>query len=227
MHLFDIPWDVFSAFIELIVHFDQHIHHWVSHVGVWIYFLSFLIITLETGVIIFPFLPGDSLLFTLGAVAASQAVLNLPILTVILILGATLGGIINYMTGSYMGPRIFQDGRSRSGWFRRSHLTKTQAFYEKHGGKTIVLARFLPIFRTFVPFVAGIGRMNYKRFSLFNFVGAAVWVIALILAGSYFGNIPIVKRNFGIVVPMVIIISILPLVFEFFSKQFRKNEKKG
>jgi membrane-associated protein len=221
MRLLDIPWDGFNAFYDLIIHFDHHIHSWVAAIGWWVYVVSFLIICLETGVIIFPFLPGDSLLFALGAVASTSEELSVPLLCFILTSAAILGGLLNYATGVYMGPKIFHYEKSK--WFAHKNLLKTQAFYEKHGGKTIMLARFIPIFRTFVPFVAGIGRMEYRRFFLFNFLGGTFWVILLIIAGSKFGNIPIVKKNFGAVIPMVIIISVLPIFFEVFKSKFRKR----
>jgi membrane-associated protein len=221
MHWLDFPWDAFSAFYDLIVNFDQHIHTWVAHLGWWIYLVSFVIICLETGVIIFPFLPGDSLLFALGAVCASSAGgLNPLILVIVLIAAGTAGGLLNYATGKFVGPRIFQ---RESKWFSQENLSKTHAFYEKHGGKAIVLARFIPIFRTFVPFVAGVGSMDYRRFFIFNFCGAFCWIISLVLAGNYFGNIPIVKKNFGAVVPMVIIISVLPIFFEVMKKRRGKK----
>jgi membrane-associated protein len=219
-------WDwIVAAFqwcFDLIIHFDQHVQDWVDAVGVWIYAVSFLIIFLETGVIIFPFLPGDSLLFALGAVAAAnpESILKTELLIPVLIIGAILGGILNYYIGLYVGPHIFQSQTSR--WFNRNHLLKTQAFYEKHGGKTVVLARFIPIFRTFVPFVAGIGRMQTSRFHLFNVGGALFWVIFMTTLGHYFGNIPVVREHFGAIIPMIIIISALPVLIEIYNRKFRK-----
>lgn len=201
-------------FIDVILHLDQHLNQWVAFCGPWIYLVLFLIVFCETGVVVTPFLPGDSLLFALGALAASEtSVMSLPILLVSLVIAAILGDAVNYAVGRFIGPKVFQ--REDSFWLNKKHLLRAQAFYEKHGGKTIILARFMPIVRTFAPFVAGIGKMNYGRFAMYNVTGGMVWVFSFLLAGYFFGNIPAVKTNFHIVILAIIVISVLPIVFEF------------
>jgi len=201
-------------FIDVILHLDQHLNQWVAFCGPWIYLVLFLIVFCETGVVVTPFLPGDSLLFALGALAASESsVLSLPVLLIALGVAAILGDAVNYAIGRFIGPKIFQ--REDSFWMNKKHLLRAQAFYEKHGGKTIILARFMPIVRTFAPFVAGIGKMNYGRFAMYNVTGGVIWVFSFLLAGYFFGNIPTIKTNFHIVILAIIVISVLPIVFEF------------
>lgn len=210
-------------FWDLIVHFDAHINHWVQVLGPSVYSVVFLIIFCETGLIVAPFLPGDSLLFALGAIAASPgSSLSLAVLIPILMIGAIGGGFINYAIGSYLGPKVFTE---ESRWFKKEHVLKTRAFYEKYGARTIVIARFIPIIRTFAPFVAGVCKMNYARFALYNIVGGLFWVLSLVFLGHHFGNIPIVKKNLGLVVPLVIIISVLPLLFQFISSRKKKKQE--
>lgn len=200
--------------IDIFLHLDRHLNEWIALAGPGIYVILFLVIFCETGLVVTPFLPGDSLLFALGALAATKgAFLKLPLLLPVLIAAAVLGDAVNYFIGRRIGPRIFRSEDSR--WLNRKHLLSTEAFYEKHGGKTIILARFMPIIRTFAPFVAGIGRMSWFRFSAFNVTGGVVWVLSLLLAGYYFGGIPVVKNNFEVVVAGIILISCLPLVLRF------------
>lgn len=207
--------------IDIFLHLDLHLNTWIATLGPWIYVLLFLIIFCETGLVVTPFLPGDSLLFTVGAVAAVEnSPLGLSILIVTLIAAAVLGDALNYAIGRRLGPKVFREERR---WLNRKHLLETERFYERHGGKTIILARFLPILRTFAPFVAGIGRMSYPRFAAFNIVGGVLWVLACLLAGYFFGNIPIVKRNFEAVVVGIILVSLLPLLIRVVSGRFRRR----
>lgn len=206
--------EILTQFIDIMLHLDVHLNQMAMYFGPWLYVIMFLVIFCETGLVVTPFLPGDSLLFALGAMTALEnSVLNLPVLAVVLIVAGILGDAVNYAIGRYLGPRVFSSEYSR--FFNKNHLLKTQAFYEKHGGKTIILARFMPIVRTFAPFVAGMGRMNYSRFAVYNIVGAFVWVLIFLIAGHFFGNIPAVKRNFHIVILAIIVISFLPVAIEF------------
>lgn len=200
-------------FIDIILHLDTHLNQWLDLLGPWLYIVLFLIVFCETGLVATPFLPGDSLLFALGALAATPGTaLELKWLMATLITAGILGDSVNYSIGKYLGPKVF---REKSRWFRRDYLLRTEAFYEKHGGKTIVIARFMPIFRTFAPFVAGIGRMKYRRFVLFNVTGAISWVVAFLLGGYFFGNIPSVKQNFHIVILGIIVVSLIPACVEY------------
>jgi membrane-associated protein len=195
---------------EYILHLDAHLSALVSQYGTWTYAILFLIIFCETGLVVTPFLPGDSLLFATGALAAATD-LNVYILFVLLSIAAVLGDAVNYWVGRNVGMRLF-DGRIR--YLKPEYLDRTHAFYEKYGGKTIVIARFVPIVRTFAPFVAGMGSMSYAKFATYNIAGGILWIGSLLFAGFLFGNIPIVKDNFGLVVIGIIIVSILPAVFE-------------
>lgn len=201
--------------IHVILHLDAYLNEWIRHFGPWIYAILFAIIFCETGLVVTPFLPGDSLLFALGALCAGEAAaLDFATLWVLLIIAAVVGDAVNYSIGLRIGPRIFNSETSFI--FNRKHLLKTQAFYEKYGGKTIILARFVPIVRTFAPFVAGVGKMTYSRFGLFNVIGAFLWVTGFLGAGLMFGNLPAVKRNFHLVIVGIIIVSILPGVVEWY-----------
>lgn len=198
--------------VGLILHLDQHLLAFSRDYGAWVYALLFLIVFCETGLVVTPFLPGDSLLFVAGTVAGLGAV-NVHLLVVLLILAAVSGDALNFSIGRWMGPRVF---RMEDSWFlNRKHLDVARRFYEKHGGKTIVIARFVPIVRTYAPFVAGVGAMNYRRFAMFNVGGAVLWVVLLCYLGFLFGNIPEVKRNIGLVVVGIIVLSILPGVVEY------------
>jgi membrane-associated protein len=202
-----VPW-----FVDFFLHLDRHLAEVIQQYGTWTYALLFLIVFLETGLVVTPFLPGDSLLFAAGAFAALGA-LELWPLFFLLIVGAILGDTVNYAIGHYLGPKVFHYPKSR--FFNPDHLKKTHAFYERYGAKTIIIARFVPIVRTFAPFVAGIGAMNYKRFVAYNVIGGVLWVVVCMFAGYFFGNLPFVKKNFSLVILAIIIISILPAVFEY------------
>jgi membrane-associated protein len=201
---------------DWILHLDEHLGHFAAHLGGWFYGLLFAIVFSETGLVIAPFLPGDSLLFAVGALAASQPdSLSIAVLVPLLIVAAILGDAANYAIGKWVGPQIF---RKDTGWLlNKNHLLRAQAFYEKHGGKAIVLARFLPILRTFAPFVAGIGGMEYRRFWVYNVLGGAAWVMLFLLGGYAFGVQPLVKKNFHIVILGIIVISALPIVYEWYK----------
>jgi len=199
-----------AQFIDIILHLDKHLAVLVQQYGLWIYGILFFIIFAETGFVVFPFLPGDSLLFVGGALAAiGEGGMDITTLIGTLAAGAILGNMVNYQIGRYLGPRVFQWEGSR--FFNQAALQKTHAFYEKHGGKTLVLSRFLPLFRTFAPFVAGIGGMPYARFTLFNLIGAVGWVLSLCLTGYWFGNIPWIKQNLSLVIIGIIGFSLLPV----------------
>jgi membrane-associated protein len=200
-----------TQFIDIILHLDVHLAVLVQQFGLWIYGILFFIIFAETGFVIFPFLPGDSLLFVGGALAAiGEGGMDITTLLATLSAGAILGNMVNYQIGRYLGPRVFLWENSR--FFNRAALEKTHAFYERHGGKTLVLSRFLPLFRSFAPFVAGIGAMPYARFTLFNLIGAIAWVVSLCLAGYWFGNMTWIKQNLSLVIVGIIGLSLLPVL---------------
>jgi membrane-associated protein len=210
--------------IDMFLHLDRHLNEWAAQLGSWLNVFLFAIIFCETGLVITPFLPGDSLLFAVGALAATEgSPIDLPVIAVLLCVAAVAGDAVNYLIGYRVGPKVFTKERSRL--FNKHHLERTQAFYEKHGGKTIVLARFIPIVRTFAPFVAGIGKMSYRRFALFNVTGGVVWVLLFLLAGYFFGNLPSVKRNFHYVILAIILISVVPVVWE--TLRARRTAPKG
>lgn len=200
--------ELIAAFIELILHLDTHLAALVADYGHWVYAILFLIIFCETGLVVMPFLPGDSLLFVAGAIAAAGG-LHIGLLVSLLIVAAVLGDSLNYGVGQWFGPRVFRWESSR--WFNREAFDRTHAFYERHGGKTIIIARFLPLIRTFAPFVGGVARMDYARFLAFNVCGAVVWVGSLCLAGYWFGNLPWVKHNLSAVILGIIAVSLAPL----------------
>ena len=203
--------DTLAFLIDFILHLDTHLSQIISQYGVWTYGLLFSIIFIETGVVLMPFLPGDSLLFAAGAFAATDA-LNVFILWFLLTVAAILGDTLNYWLGHHFGQLAFS-GRIR--FLNRSHLQRTQTFFAKHGGKAVVLARFVPIIRTFAPFVAGAGMMDYGRFLTFNILGGLTWVTLFLLGGYYFGNLPFVRDNFSLVILAVILISLIPIAVEF------------
>ncbi|MFO0960374.1 MAG: DedA family protein [Isosphaeraceae bacterium] len=212
-----------DVFQSLIVNLSaDSIAHLAERMDGWLYLLLFAVIFAETGLVATPFLPGDSLLFAIGAVAAiPSAGLSLPILAVLLIAAAILGDAVNYAVGYYLGPKVF---RSESSWFlNRKHLLAAQGFYERHGAKTIIIARFVPIVRTFAPFVAGIGKMSYWRFAAFNVIGGVAWVLMFLLAGWWFGGLESVQKNFKLVILGIIAISLLPPAIEFIRAR-RKGE---
>jgi membrane-associated protein len=199
--------------VDVLLHLDRYLNEWSNVLGIWLYVVLFLVIFCETGLVVTPFLPGDSLLFTVGALAALEgAAVKIPFILPLLIAAAILGDATNYAIGRRLGDAAYnlKDGR----FFKKKHLLKTHEFYERHGGKTIVIARFAPIIRTFAPFVAGIGKMTYRHFAVYNVAGGVLWVSSFLLAGFFFGNMPIVKRNFHIIIFAIIFISLLPTVFE-------------
>jgi membrane-associated protein len=213
--------ELLITFIDFFIHLDRHLAEMIQNFGGWTYFIIFMIIFCETGLVVTPILPGDSLLFGLGTFAAIGA-LEIEWLLILLSIAAVAGNIVNYAIGYYVGPKIFQKENVR--FLNKAYLDRTHQFYEKHGGKTIVIARFLPIIRTFAPFVAGIGKMTYSRFFLYNVLGSISWVAIFVLGGYYFGNLPFVKNNFTLVVFAIIIISMLPVVIEYFRHHFRSSQ---
>ncbi|GGK60881.1 DedA family protein [Rufibacter glacialis] len=213
--------ELLRQFIDLFLHLDQHLSQIISDYGTWTYVILFMIIFVETGVVVMPFLPGDSLLFAAGAFAAT-GVLNVWILMTLLFIAAFLGDTLNYLIGDYFGPKVFKrDYR----FLKREYLLKTQAFYEKHGGKTIIFARFIPIIRTFAPFVAGVGTMKYSKFLSYNIIGGFIWVVGFVMAGFVFGNIPVVKKNFTLVIFGIILISILPPIIELVKQKMGSKKQ--
>lgn len=208
--------------INVFLHLDKHLDTIITNYGTWTYLILFTIVFCETGFVITPFLPGDSLLFAVGALAATGSALSLPLAIALLCVAAILGDTVNYWIGNYMGPKVFSQ---KMRLIKKEHLDKTHQFFEKYGGKTIILARFVPIIRTFAPFVAGAGSMTYGKFILYNIIGGIAWVTLLSLAGFFFGNIPFVKKNFSMVVIAIIVISLLPIFIEYW-KHSRESKKK-
>jgi membrane-associated protein len=205
-----------DAIVELFLHFDRHLAEFVVTYGVWVYALLFAIVFAETGLVVTPFLPGDSLLFAAGALAAT-GILNVWLLLTLLTVAAIAGDAVNYAAGNAVGPRVFTSIDRTSFWQRllnKDHLDRAHAFFEKYGGKAIVLGRFVPIVRTFVPFVAGAGTMTYATFAFYNVSGAIIWVGSCTLAGFAFGNVPVIKENFSLVVLGIVAVSVLPILYE-------------
>lgn len=202
--------DLLRWAVEVFLHLDVHLTAVVQQYGAWTYALLFLIVFAETGLVVTPFLPGDSLLFAAGALAATGA-LDVGVLLAGLLVAAVVGDAVNYRVGAALGTRVFRDDARI---LKTAHLERTRVFYERYGGKTIVLARFVPIVRTFAPFVAGAARMSYPRFALYNVGGAFLWVFSMTLAGLWFGNLPVVRENFGMVVVAIVLISVLPAVVD-------------
>lgn len=212
--------DLLMNFVDLFLHLDKHLSVVIEKFGAWTYFLLFLVIFMETGFVVTPFLPGDSLLFAAGAFAALGS-LNIAGLLLLLAVAAILGDTVNYWIGHFVGPKVFHENIR---FVKREHLERTHEFYEKHGGKTIVLARFMPIIRTFAPFVAGIGRMTYGRFITYNVIGGIAWVSLFTLVGFFFGNLPVVKDNFTLVILAIIALSLLPALFEVLKARLKSPE---
>lgn len=206
--------------IDFVIHIDVHLAEIIKDYGLWTYLILFLIIFCETGLVVTPILPGDSLLFAAGTFAASGS-LDVVWLFMLLSVAAIAGDTVNYWIGSFVGPKIFQKEKIR--FLNKEHLERTHQFYEKYGGKTIVIARFMPIIRTFAPFVAGIGSMNYWKFISYNVIGGVAWIAICMFAGYYFGNLTFVKKNFSLVILAIVIISILPGVIEFLRHKYGKN----
>lgn len=209
-----------SEFIDIFLHTEKHLTTFIEHYGVWIYALLFAIVFCETGLVVTPFLPGDSLLFAVGALAG-QGMMDIKILLLLLLVAGILGDTVNYSIGKWIGPKVFHFESSR--FFNKSHLMKAHAFYEKYGGRAIILARFVPIVRTFAPFVAGVGEMNYSKFLIYNITGAILWVGLFLGAGYLFGGLPIVQKNMKIVILGIIVVSVLPIVWEIFKGWLEKR----
>jgi membrane-associated protein len=210
--------------IELFLHLDRHLNEWAGMLGPWLYLVLFLIVFCETGLVVTPFLPGDSLLFAVGALASIEgSPIDLPLVAALLVIAAVVGDATNYAIGARVGPKVFTSQESRL--LNKQHLLRTHKFYERHGGKTIILARFIPIIRTFAPFVAGIGKMGYGRFAVFNITGGAAWVLCFLFAGYFFGNVPFVKQNFHYVIVAIIVISMLPPVIEYLRVRRAGNSR--
>ncbi|MCX6132667.1 MAG: DedA family protein [Ignavibacteriales bacterium] len=205
--------------LEIVLHLDKHLFDLCTQYGAWVYAILFLIVFCETGLVVTPFLPGDSLLFAVGSLAAIQA-LDLTLSIILLIVAAILGDTLNYWIGYYVGPKVFHQEKSR--FLNREYLVRTHQFYERHGGKTIIIARFIPIIRTFAPFVAGIGSMTYRRFIMFNVVGGALWVLLFVPAGYFFSSVPFVKNNFSLVIIALVLIPGIPTVVEVIRMQLKK-----
>lgn len=213
--------DLLIYFIDFFIHLDKYLPKIIESFGVWSYVIIFIVIFCETGLVVTPILPGDSLLFALGSFAAIGA-FSIELLLVTLCIAAIAGDTVNYAAGHFIGPKVFhyEDGR----FFKKVYLERTHKFYEKHGGKTIVIARFMPIIRTFAPFVAGIGAMSYPKFIIYNISGGIAWVCLFLLGGYYFGNIPAVKNNFTLVILAIVLISILPGFIEYW--RHKRNSKR-
>lgn len=209
--------EIIASFIDIVLHLDRYLQVLIQNYGVWIYLILFLIIFCETGLVVTPFLPGDSLLFVAGALAATGS-MHVHTLFLVLVAASILGDNTNYWIGRFFGPKVFS--RHGSLLLNPKHLERTQGFYDRHGGKTVVIARFVPIVRTFAPFVAGIGRMLYPRFVMFAVIGALLWIGSLVYAGYFFGNIPWVKNNLSLVIIGIVVLSILPGIIEFLRRRF-------
>jgi membrane-associated protein len=211
----------FADFIDFFLHAERHLEWFIKNYDFWIYALLFAIIFCETGLIVTPFLPGDSLLFAVGALAGKQLI-QVEIVTPLLLVAAILGDAVNYSIGKWMGPKVFQYESSR--FLNKAHLMKAHAFYERYGGRAIILARFVPIVRTFAPFVAGVGSMTYSKFALYNVSGAFLWVGIFLGGGYYFGGLEVVQKNMKLVILGIIVVSVLPIVWEFAKAWLEKRK---
>ena len=213
-----------SAFIDFFLHAENHLRVFIEHYGFWVYGLLFVIVFCETGLVVTPFLPGDSLLFAVGALSAPpNQMLELKIVAPLLLAAAVLGNSTNYAIGSWIGPKVFH---FESGWFfRKDYLMKAHAFYEKFGGRAVTLAQFMPIVRTFAPFVAGVGSMTYRKFIAFNVLGAVLWVGLFVGGGFLFGGLPVVQKNMKLVIVGIIVVSVLPIVFEAVKAKLEKRRE--
>ena len=218
--------EIIQYLIDLFLHLDEHLHDIIVAYGTWTYGLLFLVIFMETGFVVTPFLPGDSLLFAAGTFAspALGSPLNIWLLWLLLVIAAVGGDTVNYWIGHYIGPRAFS-GEVK--FLKKEYLDRTHTFYEKHGGKTIILARFVPIIRTFAPFVAGVGAMTYGHFISYNVIGGLLWVTLFTFGGYFFGNLPFVKDHFSLVVIAIILISVMPAVWEVFKEKAKKRSQAG
>ena len=212
--------------IDIILHLDRHLNAWAGEYGGWMYGLLFAIVFAETGLVVTPFLPGDSLLFAVGALASSEgSPIDVWMIGLLLTIAAITGDALNYAIGRRLGPKVFASEKSRL--LNKQHLMRAHAFYERHGGKTIIIARFIPIIRTFAPFVAGIGQMSYPRFAMYNVVGGVAWVWSFLLAGYKFGQLEIVKQRFHIVIIAIVVISFLPAVIEYLKERKRPPDDEA
>ena len=215
--------EIIAQIVDIFLHIDEYLNTIIESFGIWSYLLLFAVIFMETGVVVTPFLPGDSLLFAVGTFAASGA-FNIVVIFLVLFIAAVLGDTLNYWIGNKIGPRAFEKDMR---FMKREYLERTEAFYEKHGGKTIFLARFIPIVRTFAPFVAGVGTMPYNKFLGYNLLGAFVWVGLFLFAGYFFGAIPFIQENFPLVIIVIVAISVLPMAYEFLSARLRQNRREA
>lgn len=213
--------DQIKFLVDFILHIDEHLTTIIARYGLWTYAILFAIIFVETGLVVMPFLPGDSLLFAAGAFA-SKGALNPLVLTVLLTIAAVIGDTVNYWVGRYFGPRVFTENRR---FLNKRHLDRAQDFYNRHGGKAIVFARFVPIVRTFAPFVAGVGAMNYPKFLFYNVTGGVVWITLFVWAGYFFGNIPAVEKNFELVIFAIIGLSVVPMIIEYWKERKRSRAR--
>jgi len=211
--------ELVKKILDIALHLDKYLSAVIQQYGLWTYAILFVVIFIETGFVVMPFLPGDSLLFAAGTFAALGA-FKVGWLILILAAAAVIGDTVNYWVGHYVGPKVFNKEKAR--FFKKEHLDRTHAFYERHGGKTIIIARFVPIIRSFAPLVAGIGRMSYGRFIAYNVIGGVGWVVLLVGAGYFFGNIPVVKKNFSLAILAIIVISTIPVATEYLRHKKRK-----
>jgi membrane-associated protein len=215
--------DLLLKGLDILLHLDTYLDIMIQTLGIWSYVIIFLIIFCETGLVVTPVLPGDSLLFAIGTFAALGS-FDIVMVLILLTIAAITGDTVNYWIGNYLGPKVFHYEDSR--FFKKKHLERTHQFYEKHGGKTIIIARFIPIIRTFAPFVAGIGRMTYSKFLSYNVVGGILWIFSLTLAGYFFGNIPVVRNNFSLVIMAIVVISVIPGFIEYLRQRSKELKSK-
>ena len=214
--------EILHGIIDFIIHIDKHLAQITSQYQGWTYLILFVIIFAETGFVVTPFLPGDSLLFAAGAlIAGGQTGLNINLLFIILIIAAVLGNTVNYMLGSYLGARVFKEENKI---LKLSYYLQTKAFFDKHGGKAVIFSRFMPIIRTIAPFVAGVGRMPFARYSLYNIIGGVTWILLFLYGGYLFGNVPFFKNNFSLVAIFIVLVSLLPPIFALVKSRFSKKK---
>jgi len=216
--------DWIAKLLNIVLHLNIYLKEKAGIYGSWLYAILFLIIFSETGLVVTPFLPGDALLFTVGTLTAQDGPLNLPVILLLLTVAGVLGHTANYWIGNRIGQKLFSNPQSRI--FNRKHLEQTHAFYERHGAKTILLSRFIPLIRTFAPFVAGMGSMSYRKFFAYNVVGAFVWVFGIVLLGHFFGNIPYVQKNFSLVIVAIVVVSMIPPALEIFRGLLARSKAK-
>ncbi len=220
--LYNIRMEIFSQVVDVFLHLDIHLNAWAAWMGVWLYVVIFAVVFCETGLVVTPFLPGDSLLFACGALATREgSVISLWVLIPVVFVAAVVGDFCNYEIGKWVGPKVFT--REDSIFLNKNHLLKAHNFYEKYGGKTIILARFIPIIRTFAPFVAGIGKMTYLHFASYNVIGAFLWVCLFVGGGYFFADLPVVQHHFHYVIAAIIFISVLPAIYEFVAAHRQKK----